>query len=396
MELRLLSAAVHGRDAWTTLHNVDSSDGTSWTEPGKIVFDLISEFYQTDPDAICVDLELIKQKIERKYPKHSELLTMLVDQFQEVSIPNVLEEFRQMRLIAVGHELAGLVASRPEDEKTQALVQQYTDLLHDTTVEDEVDPLDPVVLCDFHDPGNLVPISPNSLNVAVDGGVLPGDHILIYGAPEAGKSLLSINLACSAAHRGYRVLYGGNEDSMYRIGMRFISRFTGLTKAQILKDPKRARELAEKAGKAHLRYVSLTPGTIPQIERLISIEAPKIVIIDQIRQLSFPGVTGELEQLTRAAKELRGLAKKHQVIMVSVTQANADACKNKLVLDMDDVYFSNTTVPGDVDIMVAIGINERYDKGNMRMVNLPKNKTGGGHQNFTIRVDPMLSKAVSM
>lgn len=396
MELRLLSAAVHGRDAWTTLHNVDSSDGTSWTEPGQIVFDLISEFYQTDPDAICVDPELIKQKIERKYPKHAELLVSLVDQLKEVSIPNVLEEFRQMRLAAVGHELAGIISTHPEGEKAKALMEEYNGLLSPYEIEDEVDPLDPVGLCDFHDPSNLIPISPNSLNVAVDGGVLPGDHILIYGPPEAGKSLLAINLACAAAHRGQRVLYGGNEDSMYRIGMRFISRFTGLTKAEVLKDPKRAGELAEKAGKGNLRYVSLTPGTIPQIERLITMEAPQIVIIDQMRQLSFPGVNGELEQLTRAAKELRGLAKKHQVVMVSVTQANADACKNKLVLDMDDVYFSNTTVPGDVDIMVALGINERYDKGNMRMINLPKNKTGGGHQHFTIRVNPMLSKAVSM
>lgn len=396
MELRLLNAAAYSRDAWATLHNVDSSDGPGWSDPGQIVFDLISKFYETDPEAKRVDEEILTEQVERAYPKHAELLCGLIRQFKESSIPNVLEEHRQMRLLSVGHELAGLLTTRPGGEDTLKLLSEYRDLSEPHTVEEEVDPLDPVVLCDFHDPANLIPISPNSLNVAVDGGVLPGDHLLIYGTPEAGKSLLAINMACSAAHKGHKVLYGGNEDSMYRIGMRFVSRFTGLRKNQVIEDPGKAHKAAMAAGRKNLKYVSLTPGTIPQIERLILMEAPKIVIIDQIRQLSFPGVTGELEQLTRAAKELRGLAKKHKVIMVSVTQANADACKNKLILDMDDVYFSNTTVPGDVDIMIALGINERYDKGNMRMINLPKNKTGGGHQSFTIRVDPHLSKAWSV
>ncbi len=396
MELRLLSAAAHSRDAWATLHNVDSSDGPGWSEPGQIVFDLISKFYETDAEAKRIDEEILIKQVERAYPKHAELLVGLIRQFKESSIPNVLEEFRQMRLLAVGHELSGLLITRPGEEGTLKLLSEYRDLCEPHTVEEEIDPLDPVVLCDFHDPANLIPISPNSLNVAVDGGVLAGDHLLIYGTPESGKSLLAITMACSAAHRGLRVLYGGNEDSMYRIGMRFSSRFTGLRKDQIMKDPAKAKKAQIAAGRNNLKYVSLTPGTIPQIERLIIMETPDLVIIDQIRQLSFPGVTGELEQLTRAAKELRGLAKKHKVVMVSVTQANADACKNKLILDMDDVYFSNTTVPGDVDIMIALGINERYDKGNMRMINLPKNKTGGGHQSFTIRVDPHLSKAWSV
>lgn len=396
MELRLLSAAAHSRDAWATLANVDSSDGPGWSEPGQIVFGLISKFYETDPEAKRIDEEILTKQVERAYPKHAELLVGLIRQFKESSIPNVLEEFRQMRLLAVGHELSGLLTTRIGGEDTLKLLAEYQDLCNPVEDTEEIDPLDPVVLCDFHDPRNLIPISPNSLNVAVDGGVLAGDHLLIYGTPEAGKSLLAINMACSAAHRGIRVLYGGNEDSMYRIGMRFASRFTGLRKDQIQKDPEKARKAALANGRKNLDYISLTPGTIPQIESLIIKKAPKIVIIDQIRQLSFPGVTGELEQLTRAAKELRGLAKKHKVVMVSVTQANADACKNKLILDMDDVYFSNTTVPGDVDIMIALGINERYDKGNMRMINLPKNKTGGGHQSFTIRVDPHLSKAWSV
>ena len=164
MELRLLSAAAHSRDAWATLHNVDSSDGPGWSEPGQIVFDLISKFYETDAEAKRIDEEILIKQVERTYPKHAELLVGLIRQFQESSIPNILEEFRQMRLLAVGHELSGLLTTRPGGEGTLKLISEYRDLCEPHQIEEAVDPLDPVVLCDFHDPANLIPISPNSLN----------------------------------------------------------------------------------------------------------------------------------------------------------------------------------------------------------------------------------------
>jgi hypothetical protein len=92
---------------------------------------------------------------------------------------------------------------------------------------------------------------------------------------------------------------------------------------------------------------------------------------------------------------MRKLIKKYDLVGVSVTQA-ADSATNKLVLERGDVYMSNTSLPGDADVLLGIGANDEYKGMSRRMMSLSKNKPGQCHPHFPVLVDEKLSKVISI
>jgi len=98
--------------------------------------------------------------------------------------------------------------------------------------------------------------------------------------------------------------------------------------------------------------------------------------------------SGSLEQ---AAKEARGLAKRNNTLVVSVTQA-ADSATGRIVLGRGDVHNSNIGIPGQVDLMLGIGADESMEQRGLREISLVKNKISGNHDHFTVRFNPVLSR----
>jgi hypothetical protein len=82
-------------------------------------------------------------------------------------------------------------------------------------------------------------------------------------------------------------------------------------------------------------------------------------------------------------------------VVVSVTQAG-DSANNKEILDMGDVDFSNTGIPAQADVMIGMGVTPALDQQGVRMLSLPKNKIGGDHSNFLVRINPFLSRVTSI
>ncbi|MCK5016220.1 MAG: AAA family ATPase, partial [Candidatus Peribacteraceae bacterium] len=244
------------------------------------------------------------------------------------------------------------------------------------------------------DKSNLIRVYPNELNDRIDGGLIPGNSVLVFARPNTGKTQFAINLTRGFIRDGRRVLYLINEEPKRQLLSRMISRLTNKVRTEIYSDVDAAVKEAKKNGLDNFFLEDINPGTFPQIRGLIEKVKPEILVIDQLRNLDVKSDT-RVNQLETAATEARNLAKRYGIVVISMTQAG-DSAHNKLALEMNDVDFSNTGIPAQMDLMIGIGINQQFRDQNMRMISIAKNKITSDHSHFPVAVDEALSKMVSV
>lgn len=395
-ERLILQAAIQDVTIYDTVNQYLQDD--DFTDKGSILYGHIKEYYDRDPSAEYVDVEILISKLERLYPKNVDVFKNMLTDMEQVSIPNLHKEILEIKRHQTAIKLAAsLLDNRSSD--TSELMEQYRQYDNGLSVESEDIEVyigTPVkdIISDFSSE-NLIKLYPHALNEALDGGVPAQTHIVLIAQPEVGKSMFAINMAAGFCRDGRRTLYVGNEDPIRNMQLRMISRMSGMPKAEIYKDVDKAQALANEKGYDNLIFAPLSPGTVKEIESLVVQHEPDILIIDQLRQLSYPGIDGEVQLLTKAGKDVRAITKKYDLVTVSVSQAG-DSAANKLILDKGDLYMSKTSLVGDADVLIGIGMNGEYEKMNRRMITLIKNKISGVHDSFPVGVIPQLSKVVSL
>ena len=250
------------------------------------------------------------------------------------------------------------------------------------------------ILQELSNPDNLIKIYPNVLNAAIDGGLTPGNHVLVFARPNIGKTMFVINLARGFARDGRRVLHLINEEPKKQVIQRYVSRFSGLEKHEVYLDISEAINKANANGFENLYVEDINPGTFHEIRCLIEKINPEIVIIDQLRNVKIKD-DNRVTALEHAATEARNLCKKYGIVVVSITQAG-DSASNKLVLTDSDIDSSKTGIPAQMDLILGIGADQTQKDSHMRTVTIVKNKLSPVHEYYPVRVDENLSKIISM
>lgn len=398
MERSILGSLFYSREAYKEISPYLDTD--DFSDQGQILYGVIRDFYEKDSSVDCISKDVYLSRLEREYPKHFEMFKMIVESLEKVSGANLKEEILKHKLNATASRLAeALMTSNKVD--VRELIERYEQyeagLLDEHESEREIFIGRSVEeIADNFRTDNLIKIYPQSLTAHLEGGVPLQTHIILYAQPEMGKSLFSINMAAGLCRDGHKTVYVGNEDSSASMLMRFICRMADMTKAQVLANAKEAMSKANDKGYENLIFASLPAGHgIGEVEEIVRQHRPVGLVLDQLRHISFPGVQGEVEQLTKAGKAARRLTKRHNLVTVSVTQA-ADSANNKLILDQGDVYMSNTSIPGDADLLIGIGGNDQYKSQNRRMLSPCKNKITGNHAAFPVGIDPTKSKVISI
>ena len=231
------------------------------------------------------------------------------------------------------------------------------------------------------------------------GGALPGHHILIYGRPEAGKSLFAINMVAGIAHNGKKVLYFGNEESVQTHYMRLACNLARRNIADFQDEGEGIVSLAEKRGLNNVTFIELTPGTFAEIEQGIKEYSPDVVVIDQLAGVDC-GESNPVRSMDKAARSFRTLLLKYGCVGISVSQAGDRTERHGQLppafLGMGDVYGSRTGLPAQVDLMIGIGYDQDMYDRDVRGVSLPKNKLGGSHSGFKVRIDKQQSRVTGL
>lgn len=403
---KILSAISNNREYFEKTHGYIEKEELG--PVGSLVYSKIEDFYSSDPSCTSADLDIVLSSLERDItnPKHAEIFKTTIDLIRktDISSVNIIKDVLENKLYSLRLKLSSALLDTKQKEEVERLMEEYEVLSSRTSLlKEETKDLGNRVfsslsvknlVSEHFTEDNLIRLAPASLNKRIGGGAMPGHHILIYGRPESGKSLIAINMVAGFLKQGYRVLYCGNEDPAEQMLLRLISRLSGMNKIEVAKDPDKAEDMAKKSGYDNLVFSEISPGTPWELNSLTEKYSPDIVIVDQLRNLEMKAES-RVNQLEAAAVAMRKLAKRNGVLVISITQAG-DSADQKLVLGQGDVDFSNTGIPAQVDLMVGVGVTDEWDRINQRMLSLPKNKLSGNHSYFPVTVDPSLSKALSI
>ena len=393
-ETNLLAALFRQRGSYENLLRV-GMESNDFSEAGKFVVTAIGEQYKRDEHCYAASVDVLRSQAERRFGKGSmaDSIMDFVSTFpDDVSGVNTVEEYRLLRLARCSTTLATLLATGQHGDETATLLDKYKRLSSGEEGDEFKPRLDAE---DFEDDeSQRIKISPTSLNSYIGGGVLRGHNITVYGRPDSGKSLFAINQAAYACKQGYRVLYVANEEPAADITRRLLSRLAGIDIEKLRMRENLLRAL-DKAGEPYENwYLFHRAGvTARDISRQAARIKPDFLIVDQLKNVATNADNRAL-QLDTLARQVRELGIEHECVTMSVTQAGESA-HMKLNLQMNDVEWSNTGIPGAADLMIGIGLDEEYLATDKRMLSVPKNKVNGKHGAFPVWIDPQRTAFLS-
>lgn len=374
----------------------------SYSREFQIIVGFLKDYYDRDSYALAVDRTVLRELIagDTQNPKHVERFHKIVDEAYEfdTSDANVKQVVLNAKQDELGKELAMAIANKQEHSQ---LVEQYRELQRYTSLEElndkGVEVFDRTHLDELMnhevDPSTRMILYPLALNERLDGGVRGADHVTLFARPEMGKTGCILTMACGFARHGHQGIVFNNEERVERLYMRALSCCTGMTAAEIRANPQAARDIADQLGFGNIRFISLSPGTLNQIEGFVEKYDAKWFIVDQLRNLLIKSES-RTNQLEAAATGIRNIGKIHNAVAISVTQAG-DSAEGKAVLTMGDVDYSNTGIPAQCDVLLGIGGTPEQVNTGIRVFSLSKNKLSGRHEDFPVRLNPHLSKYVS-
>ena len=398
MESKLISSCAFNRQAHDTV--VDWLDKADFSDIGWLVLSAITEYYQRDTGAQEVDIELLKQQLGRTHPRMCDAVEQVLDNLDQVSAPNVLAEYVELRIQSLGRRVSHALQTQNLQEYSE-LSKQLTELVEHREgaiiKEDESKTFigfDVSDIMEFNTPESLIPIYPQALNTVLDGGAPRGSHIVIFARPETGKTMFCVNLVANFLKAGRSALYCCNEDPRKSIQQRLMSNLLRMNKYELKEeDPEYLEQQLAAEGGDQLYFEDMHPGSVPHVRRMVERHRPDVVIVDQIRNLRTPRAYTKVEGLEYIAQEMRNIAKEFDCVVVSVTQAG-DSADGKRDLGMGDVDFSNTGIPSTADLMIGIGVTPQLESDNQRRLSLPKNKISGTHEGLTVGVNPDYSEVL--
>lgn len=350
-----------------------------------MLWDQIAAYYSKDDSAQKVDTDLLKVGLEQALPKHADMLAGVVDSFTDTSVSNVIQAVLDQKTERNAREL-GQALAVGEKSKISKLWEERELLLlgelgSDTSSEIIIAP-DLNDLFAMRQQENRLSFTPPQLNDALEGGALPGHHILIFGVTDLGKTLLVLDEIRHWIAQGKKVLYICNEDPMSDLVERMLVSITGRDKWAVRKYYQKAEALAMKKGWDNLIWAPLAPGTPSEIEALVNKYNPDIVVADQVRNID----TGDhdlVRRLESGAIFMRNLAKRYGLVSVSVAQG-ADSADGRAVLQRGDVDNSNVGLPGATDLMLGIGATQEMEMNGTRCLSFCKNKVSGQKTPVTV------------
>jgi len=376
MENKIISAAVFDRAAYEQLEGYKIYADLS--DQGQVIWKLLRIFYNTDTSCTSIDLELLKQSVSREAPKHADLFHALIERLEEPSIPNLLHEVIEQKKERNSMELSQALVSNKQT-KLEELWTERTSLVAGTLFQDEDNQIaiapDLTEIFAARRKENRISVTPKVLNDQLEGGLLPGHHVVLYAVTDLGKTLFALDWARHFIECGKKVLYVHNEDPRSDLIERFLVSLLGRDKWQIRKNPVKAQQVAEAKQWENMVWAELLPGTFPEIESLIQKHKPDILMIDQLRNIETGDKDGVV-RLENAATAMRNVGKKHDIVSISITQAG-DSADGKAILGRGDIYGSNVGIPGTTDLMLGIGATTQQEIDGIRTLSFAKNKVSG-------------------
>ena len=229
-------------------------------------------------------------------------------------------------------------------------------------------------------------------------GIGRGNFMIIFARPETGKTAFWISLVASPhgfAWQQKKVSIFANEEPAIRTQMRLLNASTGLQRGNILNG---SRELAKQKWSNISPYIEnfdCVDKTINDLDEYCSTNDVDILIIDQLDKINVEGkYNATHEKLREVYRQARELAKRHNILVIGMSQASAEA-QGRSRVTFSVMENSKTGKSAEADIILGLGKEdeiENYLDDCIRFVTLSKNKLTGDHAEFEVILRPTISR----
>jgi replicative DNA helicase len=373
-------------------------DLTDFSEVGRFIVKRIGDYYDRDKDASTVDRPLLCAMLAASVAsaKQAEDYRNTVMALPtKASASNVAQLYRDLHARSLF--LQAMQAFSNGKPEARELARAYLEASEEQGDDAEVEGTQ-VGFADIFDSAHAAKLRvlPESLNETLRGGIRPGNCIIVFGRPGAGKTLVTINMVSGLAHDGHKVLYIGNEESKQSIAFRFLSRFSNIplskldsaNEAESREAVTRALELANKRGYKNVHIVH-NVTTLAGVRSCVARIKPRVLVLDQVRHINAAEALHQsLEIVTR---ELRKMAHEHGLIGIGVTQAGEGA-EGKPVLTLTHIDGAKTGLQGACDLMIGVGPTDDATK---RWLSICRNKISGVIRFFPVTCDEQTTRIIA-
>ena len=237
----------------------------------------------------------------------------------------------------------------------------------------------------------------NSLQRATN-GIGRGNFMIVFARPDVGKTAFWVSLVASPngfAWQEKKVSIFANEEPAIRTQMRLLNASTGLQRGNILNG---SRDLAKQKWSTISPYIEnfdCVGKTMDDLDEYCSTNDVDILIIDQLDKINVTGkYNATHEKLREVYTQSRELAKRHNILVIGMSQASAEA-QGRSRVTFSTMENSKTGKAAEADIILGIGKEdevENYLEDCVRFVTLSKNKLTGDHAEFEVILRPTISR----
>lgn len=208
----------------------------------------------------------------------------------------------------------------------------------------------------------------------------------VYARPDTGKTSFLVSEITNFASQladDECIIWFNNEEKGSKVQLRLYQSVLQASKNQIETFADKAEAEFEKLGGKKIKIYDNSSVRLEDIDQIVSSFKVRLIVVDQGDKVKFNGDSNysTVERLKVLYGKFRELAKKYDIPVFTVGQANAEA-ENVKWLSLNHMDFSKTGKPGELDWAIGIGkLHKDSENGidSVRYLSISKNKMNNGH-----------------
>ena len=225
-------------------------------------------------------------------------------------------------------------------------------------------------------------------------GVNAGHLIEIGARPNTGKTSFHASIIAGPngfARQGASCIVLCNEEGAHRVGARYLTAASGMTKHEVKADPKKAHERYEPVRK-NIKLRDATGKDMAWVESVCKTYKPDIVVLDMGDKFArTAGFARQDEALKANAVYARMIAKQHGCAIFYMSQLSAEAEGKTTSVNQSMMEGSRTGKAAEADLMILIAKDNvtevQEEESTERYLNCVKNKLTGWHGHVMCNLD---------
>ena len=224
-------------------------------------------------------------------------------------------------------------------------------------------------------------------------GVNEGHLIEVGARPNTGKTSFHASMIAGEqgfARQGAKCVVLCNEESVHRVGMRYLTASSNMNQYEIKDNHKLAHE---KYGvvKENIKLYDSTGRDMAWVESIAKSFKPDVVVLDMGDKFAkTAGFARQDEALKANAVHARMIAKQYGCAIFYMSQLSAEA-EGKVILNQAMMEGSRTGKAAEADLMLLLAKNPdvegEEEQSPQRHINVVKNKLSGWHGKIVCELD---------